>query len=216
MSTLAIASVSHAQITKGTVLLGGTVAASTYTTKASSSKEKERGFTLSPSIGFTVRENNVLGISLTYGHGTSKTSDVELTSNQFGGGLFYRRYFPLPKSFYLFGNGDARYRYAQSKSSSNTPSSSRREDKTGSLNIYPGIAYALNKRFHVEVAMNDLLSFGYTASRYHWSAPGNPSRDDRYKSLFFESRTNLSTNLVVGVRMLLQKQPAKAQTNTAE
>jgi hypothetical protein len=214
MSTLAIASASHAQITKGTILLGGFARASTYTTKGSPTTEKEKGFTLSPSAGFTVRDNQVLGVSLLYGHGTTRRSDVRLTNNVYGGGLFYRRYLPIGKSFYFFGNGDARYSYSQNKSSPDAPFSSSGKEKTGSINLYPGITYAVSKRFHLEVAMNDLLSFGYTDNHYQWSAPGNTPIDDRYENLFFESRTSLSTNLVVGFRFLLQKDPAKRQTNT--
>jgi hypothetical protein len=216
ISFLAIVSVSNAQITKGTVLLGGSAGASTYTTKAFSAKEKERGFTVSPSAGFTVKDNHVLGISLTYGHSTKKLSDVQSRNDQFGGSLFYRRYLPLGRNFYFFGNGDARYTFSLSKSAPDVLYTSRQEQKTASLTLYPGIAYAVSKRFHLEVVMNDLLACGYTETQHKWSAPGEPSNYDHYKSLSFQTNTSLSTNLVVGFRILLAKDRAKTQTSTPE
>lgn len=205
LGVIAISFASQAQITKGTVLLGGTVGASTYTTETFSTKYKARGFTLSPSAGFTVKDNHVVGISLTYGHGSTKSTYTDLTNDTYGAGVFYRRYLPLGKSFYFYGQADARYSYFKSDFIQDPAYKTSNEQKFGRLSLSPGITYAVSKRFHLEVAMNDIISLNYNDTQYHWISSSD-SRYDKNKGFNFESHMNLSTDLVIGFRILLGKQ----------
>lgn len=206
LSSIAFATASHAQITKGTVLLGGSIGASTYSTEFAQTKNKTKGFTLSPSLGFTVKDNHVLGVSLTYGHESNKSPYSKATANLYGGGLFYRRYLPLGKSFHFYGQTDARYNYLHRKYGVDSIYRNTEKVKTGRLSLSPGIAYAISKRFHLEVAMNDLLSLNYLQTQYNWNSPSD-TREGKSEHFSFQSNMNLSTDLVIGFRILLGKQP---------
>jgi hypothetical protein len=180
------------------------VSAYTHKSKGSSSEYKSRSFLLSPSIGFVVKNNNVLGLSLSYGHGTDKSEYSKETDNQYSGGLFYRRYLPVVKNFYFFGQSDAYYRYSKNEYSSNGNYKYWNENNTARVSLYPGLAYAINNRFHIELALNDLLALNYTKYQHKLESTFGSAEDNNETLTIQTSRIGFS-NVVVGFRIALGK-----------
>ena len=68
LSFMVIYAGAQAQISKGTVLLGGDLSFGTNKTETGTVKSKTTGFSISPSVGIAFKDNKVLGLSLYYGH----------------------------------------------------------------------------------------------------------------------------------------------------
>jgi hypothetical protein len=127
------------------------------------------------------------------------------TTNYYNAGVFYRRYMTLSKKFFLFGEGEVYYAYSKQlqvqptyKSESNI--------KTVGLSFYPGVAFAVNRRIHLEAGLNDLLNFSYSTgnSEYTPTPAGNTTNS---KSSGFNVQTNVNTSapLSIGFRFVLGK-----------
>ncbi len=202
-----IAISAQAQINKGTVLLGGNISGSTNKeTNASSTNEyKNRSFSLSPSVGVATKNNTVWGTNLTYSNSSNKYQGQQTFDyNLYGGSIFYRRYATLGKGFYLFGEANAGYAYSKQKEQySPTGNRTRRTDMV-SLSLHPGIAYAVHKNFHLEVAINNIASVGYSNQKVTTVDNGFASATN---SRNFAFSTNLSNSnpFSVGFRFALGK-----------
>jgi hypothetical protein len=112
-----------------------------------------------PVAGIAVKDNIVLGISLLYEHGESKGGvNPIISGGSYGAGAFMRRYLPLSKSFYLLGQTGLNYLHSEFDLFSNSPNINQSIRSWAlSANVFPGISYAVNKKFHLEIAINDLL-----------------------------------------------------------
>src|SRR5450432_360457 len=98
---------SNAQITKGSILLGGNIGFSTQTYNSNSPNEQKSTFlSFIPTCGWAVKDNMVLGFDLDYGYQSSNYPGSEKsTSNTYGAGIFLRNYKNLGGKFYIFGQG---------------------------------------------------------------------------------------------------------------
>src|SRR5215213_1376453 len=102
----------NAQITKGSIFLGGDIGASTQKSESMSVLNKQSGFSISPVVGKAIRENLVFGIELSYAFSKTQYTDQEQKINSYGSGIFLRKYKPIGKSgFYIFLHGRAAYRH---------------------------------------------------------------------------------------------------------
>ena len=98
--TLSIAAIcfvvsAHAQINKGSILLGGTVYGSSSNSEgADSSISKSNVFTIAPALGFAVGTNTIFGFSLSYGNNNYKYTGnaFEQKYHSYGAGVFLRKY----------------------------------------------------------------------------------------------------------------------------
>ncbi|HXB42878.1 MAG TPA: hypothetical protein VNV85_02430 [Puia sp.] len=91
----------HAQINKGSILLGGQI---NFYTQTISPDQKSNWINVTPAIGKAIKDNLIVGIDVNY----ARSSNVmgvpnNQTSNLFGAGVFLRRYVQLGKGFYVFG-----------------------------------------------------------------------------------------------------------------
>ena len=160
----AIAISTQAQINKGTILLGGNISGSTNkeTNSNATYENKFRGVTIAPSIGFATGNNKIWGFNANYGSTRSKHLDlINFEYNRYGGGIFYRRYATLGKGFYLFGKGNAGYTYSKTREKSgfqNEHTTKTTRTDIVSISVHPGIAYAVHKNFHLELAINNIAS----------------------------------------------------------
>src|SRR6476469_1944242 len=113
---------SSAQITKGSVLLGGGISGSHNKSDNSPLVTNYSSFSFSPAVGLAIKENTVVGIRLSFYHSKSeqKGGSYNNLQEQNGNseGLFYRRYLSLGKKFYLFGEGTAFYTHSSTKNES--------------------------------------------------------------------------------------------------
>src|SRR5450432_3887500 len=98
--------VSNAQISQGSVLLGGDIdfnSQKTHSTDAINTSNNSN-FSFNPSIGKAIKDNLVLGFDASYGHvqnssdaGGGNTSTAK--TDTYGLGVFLQKYFPLGKGF---------------------------------------------------------------------------------------------------------------------
>jgi len=203
---ISFATISHAQIKKGSVLLGGSVGASSVKLETNSSERKAKSINISPAIGFAVKENLVTGVTTSF---ITYKSDPNIYGNKldydgFSTGLFARRYFPLSKSFYLYGNADVNFHKFSRDEISSTDYRTKTSSKGISLSIEPGITYAVSKRFHLEAALSDLFNASYSKSkREEVTISGSTTTNERN----FNIGANLNTSnlFYIGFRLVLGK-----------
>jgi hypothetical protein len=194
----------QSQISKGSILLGGSISFSNNDLATNSDAYKNRYVFVQPSLGFAVKENRVVGFNLSYGHGIIKSGTISTETNQsndYGGGVFYRRYLPLGKGFYLYGQGSANFAYNKVEQTTSA-SSQVQKLNTLSLSAYPGVSYAVSKRFHLELAMNNLVSVNYSAARQEISS-NSVTQTSKSKQLNLYANVNPQSNLSFGFRILL-------------
>lgn len=197
---------SKAQVTKGSVLLGGDIgftsnkveienASISYTNKMSS-------FTATPVFGKAIKDNLVVGIFA--GATRSKSDQVNYgydKSKGYNGGLFIRKYRSIGTSkFYLFLQGSAGGYYTESESYSRGSNNySSLKTMRYNLNVYPGLSFAVSKKFHLETGFSNLLYAEYShENRYD----GSQRINDAFA--LGTSLNNLS-NFYLGFRILLGK-----------
>ncbi|HEY0730964.1 MAG TPA: hypothetical protein VGD33_00995 [Chitinophagaceae bacterium] len=203
LATVAIAFVfsTNAQIRKGSILLGGSVGFTTSSYKNLNTESSSNSVLLSPQFGYTFKENNVAGLRLTYNSNNNQHQNYpESESSGYSAGLFYRRYISLSNKFFLFGEGGADY----GVNNYNNGSGSEFEGKTIGLNLFPGISYAVGKRFQLEAVLNDLLRVSYSTGKNIDNTGTSPVES---KTNAFSIGTNLSSQmpLTIGFRFVLGK-----------
>lgn len=209
VSLLFIASLVQAQINKGSVLLGGSLSASTNKYKTDippGNDAHQTGFAFTPSVGITTSTNTVWGISLGYIHYKNESINTAGTTenNNYNAGIFYRKYVVLGKGFYLFGQVNADYSPFKQTTENTTSNESERKGWAVSLSASPGVAYAVSKRFHLEAGLNQLLSLSYGHTK---ETAINSVQKYTTTSNGFSFSTNLSssTPLNIGFRFILAK-----------
>jgi hypothetical protein len=196
---------SSAQITKGSVLLGGGISGGKNKSESNNQEGSYSSISFYPAIGLAVKENTVVGLRLSYNHSKSEAdnSPYKLEQNGYSAGIFYRKYMPLSKKFYLFGEGAAYYSHNGQEYIFPDIKSTQKTNSIG-VNFYPGVAFAATRRIHLEVGLNNLVDLSYNRSETkNNSSVSTPSA----KSSGFSFATNVSTAapLTVGFRFVLGK-----------
>ncbi len=199
---------SNAQITKGSILLGGNIGFSTTTYNSSSPTEQKTTFlSLAPTYGWAVKENMVLGFDLDYNYqsynypGTDKS-----TGNIYGAGIFLRNYKNLGGRFYIFGQGRLGGSYNTSKDLTLSTTPTQEIDTKGyslALDLYPGIAYSVSNRLMLETGFPDIFYVRYNHGEQQMPVPGNPGIDTNNNGFSIGSSLTNSYTLSVGLRLLL-------------
>lgn len=198
---------SQAQITKGSVLLGGGISGSTFDEDNTAVVSASSNFSFHPAFGIAVKDNVVVGMRLSYYHSVSKQSSpnysTELEQNGYGAGVFYRRYLNLSRKFFLFGEGVGSYtkNIYENKQASST---AKQTNHTASLSLFPGVAYAVSRRFHLEVGLNDLAQLSYTRRITENTSAGG-SITTKGSGFGFSSNVSTSAPLNIGFRVVLGK-----------
>ena len=199
IASLLFAFSAHSQISKGAVLLGGNLGFSSSDFSNPTDDYKNHSYYFSPSLGFVVKENKVFGVNLTYGHGINQTSaTAKSVSNNYGGGIFYRSYLPLGKSFYLYGQGQLQLDFSNQENKTSATTYERTTNYVG-VGLFPGVAYAISKRFHLEISMNNLVSLGYSSVKENYT----PNPESKNNQFSFSVNANPASNLALGFRILL-------------
>jgi hypothetical protein len=206
----------RAQISKGAVWVGGTIgySQSKMDYKDTGVKDqKTSSLNVSPSIGLVVKDNLVVGISLIYNQSKQENNGTVMESNtkSYGGNIFVRQYIPVISRLYLFGEASAGYvstkgdgtqedyvngSYVKVKTSSKGWS-------TG-LNVTPGLAFAITKKFQIETSLNSLFNVGYGKMKYSADKPNssyyqNQTTDTFTAGIFTDGKVQLN----IGCRFLL-------------
>jgi hypothetical protein len=196
-------SITKAQINKGSVLLGGGVNFYNNKETASNPNQKENSIGFTPVIGGAIRQNLVAGIQLTYSHSKNKLTSApapDYENNLYGAEVFFRKYLLLGKNFYLFGQTSLYYRNSKYTYNYITYTTEQKDQSIG-MGLYPGISYAVTKRFHLEVSLANLISFEYSNHKY---INAGVITEDRHGESFNATASSLS-NLTIGFRFFLMK-----------
>ncbi len=171
----------NAQVSKGSMMFGGSLGANTTmekTTKSTAvgaSDVKTPSYTdwnFSPTVGYFVADGLAVGLMLnvgsTYvGTSTNGTAKENVSMSNMGVGLFARKYMEVAEKVYLHGQAGLMY-----SSGSYTDRVADGTDKlkdgaktTASgmgLNITPGITYFVSPKWGIDFSLNNII--GYTSS----------------------------------------------------
>ena len=215
--SFSLQSIAKAQISKGSVLLGGGVSMAKLKSDNSIPtfpENDQKHLSINPAVGIAVKENLVFGVQLNYGKSENSqlysSSDLQESDySTYGGGIFLRQYLVLGKGFYAFGQGDLSYGHQENTNnyrSPNVSNSSSFKEKGWSigLNLSPGISYAVNKKFHLEVGFANLLGFNLNKSRINYVSNGNQYKQEKNGFGFNTNAGNFS-GYNVGFRFLFAK-----------
>ena len=201
----------HAQINKGSTLIGGTLDLSSNNLKnPDSSLSKQTYFSISPSIGFALNTNTILGFSLLYKINTGNGSlyPFKTKDNLYGAGMFLRKYQTLFNKFYLFGEGNFMFDYETYNYTVHEIIQSEYDSKaySFSLNLTPGVAYTLTRKWQLEAGLQNLLAIGYTSSK-ETSKSNLVNPDFKETGFALNSSFNPTTfnNIFIGLRFLINK-----------
>lgn len=194
----------NAQITKGSVLLGGGISGGKGTSESNNRKTVTTSFSVNPAVGLAIQANAVVGLRLSYDKSKSElddgTAENKQVSNHFGAGFFYRRYMNLSQKFYLFGEGAVYYNQGKQETRNPWQHSDYNTSSVG-VNFYPGVAYAVSRKMHLEVGLNNLLDISYNQSETK-SLSGSETKSS---GLSFSTNISTSAPLTVGFRFVLGK-----------
>lgn len=196
--------ITNAQINKGSHLIGGSIGFSN--SKSDSDPGNFNGdynsFRISPAYGYAIKKNLIIGGDLEIQTGKNETMSGTQKVNGFGAGFFARKYLPLGKGFYLFGQGRFGVLHTEDVTKSRiAPSveSSRKQTSAG-VSVYPGVSYAINNKFQLEIGLNNLLYAQYSNGKIE-----NSNSPEKIDFSTFDIRTNFSSSsgLYVGLQILI-------------
>jgi hypothetical protein len=194
---------SKAQISKGSIIVGGSLGLSTSTVKDDNGNKMSSNttFSIAPSFGKAYKENRIFGINLNYSH----TGDVD--ANSFGGGVFLRQYKSLSKNFYVFGDESLNISYGSYKylgSNGTNPYVEKIKTTASYFSLAPGLAYDLTRKMQFEILLSNLLSLNYSNIKHDYD--NNQIYTD-YKENTFSLNSSLSLTQLsyinIGVRFIL-------------
>jgi hypothetical protein len=195
----------QAQIKKGTVLLGGGISFGNGLDQFDNNtyELKTTGISIWPSVGKAIKDNLVFGFFGQYGHNRQEYEKQPFSDelNNFSTGVFLRRYLPVFKQLYLFGQCHLQGGYTISRNYWNT--GFRKTQSYGiHVGVYPGLSFALNRKIHFESGFNGLFSTGFGHQR-------EENIESSVKLITRSNGFNMSANLnsisafTLGMRFLL-------------
>jgi hypothetical protein len=216
---ISVIQISQAQISKGSLFLGGSLGFGNFNNKStqinpsgSSQENKNNSWAIRPQIGRAFGENKILGIFVEIGGQTTEniqgTVNQTQKSNFYGGGFFYRQYYPLGKRFFLHGEAALGVEFSKSTSRFVDGTVNRlQSDNKGTaigLSIAPGISFAASRKLFLEASLNSVLSASYQSSKgTGYNFQGNPSFNQESNGFGFTANANGFSNISIGLRWIL-------------
>lgn len=197
LSFFMIALSSSAQIGKGSFYLGGNL--NFGTSKSTGDLGRSYNISINPVFGKAIKENLMIGFDLGYGTGQLRSATDSTSTTNYTAGVFVRKYGVLGKGFYLFGQARMGFNYFKFKHES------YRSDTQGYgivLDLYPGVAYSVNKRLQLELGLPSI--FNAVFNHYQYDAVGNEPQKTT-NSFNLGTAIGGSTGVNVGIRLLLNK-----------
>jgi hypothetical protein len=152
---------------KGSVLLGGGVGFSSTKVEDAANETQSKSVSISPAVGIAVQQNLIVGLNLRYASTRNKFNGTQTSnprSTSYTAGFFVRKYLSFAKGFYFFAESGVYY----SKNKSDIVDSPLPENKFWStgINFYPGLAYKLTNKIHLEAGLPSFLNLEYSKSKY--------------------------------------------------
>jgi hypothetical protein len=202
----------QAQINKGAIMIGGNVGYSEQSGKSSGAlvTTKMESWNVNPSFGKAIKDNLVLGLDINYGHSHYDNGDPSYDNgtNNYKAGVFLRRYKPIGNNFYLFIQSMFSVSYTHGTASyqngNNIPYTHDDNKEFGlAFQIYPGISYAINRKWQLETGLPNFLSAAYNHSKDVVSNTGQPDQSSSGHSFQISSSLTGSNQFTVGVRYFI-------------
>jgi len=198
---------SYAQINKGSSWVGSSFSYGKIQDEAEQPAIPDldiRATSIQPAWGVAVKENLVVGIFGNYYKVATKTGDMRnYREERFGGGVFARRYVPVFKKFYIYGESRLGYQTTEIKTneywSGGGYTYTNKGWETG-LTLTPGISYGITKNLQLEAGFTSLFNMWYGKSKYSYDT-------ETTKSNTFRAGANLEnlSAFTVGFRFLINK-----------
>jgi len=140
--------------TKGTNALSFGINSTTNKNTGANYENKYQNNSFSLGYGYFFKDNDKLGLDLTYGLNKYNTNDnVKQEQKSYGGNLSYQHYFPLVKTLFAYAGGRAGYTHSENN---NLPESYSQYSSTSNqynVGAYGGITWFLSKRFALETSL---------------------------------------------------------------
>ena len=197
--SVCVCSISFSQINKGSVLLGGGLTINNNKVEDADPARKSNYVSITPAVGIAVKQNTVAGIQLTYWNSNDNiyTALQKDERTGYGAEVFLRKYLTLGKGFYVFGQGGVQYNNSKY---TNTNPNYKTEQKGWSmgLNLYPGISYAVTKKFHLEAGLAQLANLSYSKAEYI-----DRGQTEKRSGINFNANTSSLSNINIGFRIFL-------------
>ena len=193
----------NAQFTTGKYLLGGDLNFQTEGEKGIQHNDETANVNFK--LGKLIKENTVVGLNLSYKH-TSTENGVNL-SNQYGAGIFYRKYKSLSKNFHLLGEADLNYEHGEYKNNIAGSIINKVITNGISISLMPGLSYTLTNKIQIELLMPDLVGIGYSHAQTKINRSGVTGLPGGKNNVTFLTNLdkNVLSNFGVGFKFLLGK-----------
>lgn len=200
--------ISFAQIGRGSLIIGGNTSLGISRTEDQFAPGvgKSSEISITPSIGYSIHQNVFMGIGINYGKTwfPNKQSPNKSFGQHIGGFVFIRKYTTLGKKFYLF--AEPSIFYSRSKQRLSSLQVVRNTDGWSSgFSLYPGVAYAVNKRLHLELGMNQLLGVSYERHNEYFQTPSTANWSSKQSAWVIGANVNQSLPVTIGARIILAK-----------
>ncbi|MBN8835640.1 MAG: hypothetical protein J0I09_00120 [Sphingobacteriia bacterium] len=200
----------NAQIKKQSILLGGQLFYYNNKSQVENLNQKSESGTISISIGKAFKDNNILGINLSFSpirqsNYLNNGDTTSLAFNRFDIGMFYREYKKLAKDFYFFSQVDASYVTANQTEHYKIASADvKATQRGGFISLTPGISYQVFKKMQLEVTIPNILSIQYLVTKFENEV--TQVKNSKQEQFLFYSNINNNTGLGflgVGFRFIL-------------
>lgn len=212
---------SQAQISKGSLFLGGSLGFSSSENESTfvqpgnfTQKNESSGWGVRPQIGTAVANNQILGLFLNFTKNrneqtTGTNVSLEEISNN-GGGIFFRRYYPFGQRFFLFGEAGLGVNFSERETTTDNGTvryvSGKLNTTGAAFSITPGLSFAASRKLYLEASLNDLFSLAYNSNDgKSYDFRGNLQSTSEGKDLSANLNANGFSNLTVGVRWILPR-----------
>ena len=211
-----VAFTANAQINKGTYLLGGGL--SYYSNKSiqpyyyyANSQNKSVGVNIQ--IGKAVNKNDLAGLILSCEYNKVNAANYPDSNvnknNQYGVGIFYRKYKKLLKDFYFFGEVDGEYTHSENSQQNlqNGNDNIKTISDGGRISFVPGLSYQLCKMMQIELTMQNIVSASYAHFKINYNNITTPPGPYKGNDFSFNANLNSSflSNFGIGFKFLLGK-----------
>jgi len=193
----------QAQIKKGAHFLGGSLGI--YTEKTSSDSTADlvsNNFSFTPAYGRAIKDNLIFGADLMLQTGNYESYLTKEDRQSFGAGIFLRKYMELGKKFYLFAEGrlGGYYETSDAVSSYYAEGNYDRKGFAFQAGLYPGVAFAITNKFHIETGFNNLLYMQYSKTKTDYTGTTYDTETNRFA---IGSSLSSFNGFVVGFRFIL-------------
>jgi hypothetical protein len=200
--------IANAQFNKGDILLGGQLSYSENKTTSNyptNSNSNNGNFQIS--IGKAIQSNAIFGLNLGYtpysytNDYIGNTNPIEYKSHLYSIGIFYRKYYPIGKEFYFFGEAAGSYTGGPDSGKDSLGNQvSSGTTSGGNLGLTPGISYKISKRFMLDLGLPNLFYANYSSHKS--TAQSQTSTYSQFSISTSLSSTPLE-NLAIGFRLIL-------------